>query len=154
MQRDCKNHQPKLAQVIKLINQYYFSIILTTSTSSMILDPIFISCKACLDDWKILFLGRQFGIILKICDRKWFIQIVTNNKKLCIYSIPVRNKRYVISDQYDILDELLPFIIPWTFRYNTQEDYNRSNNILDYSMLGYTTKKPLFTVTLPLNSQK
>ena len=58
---------------------------------------------------------------------------------LCIYSIIVRNDNYVSSAQSDILNDLLPFIIPWKFWSDIMEDDNWSNNMLDYFTLGDTT---------------
>ena len=50
---------------------------------------------------------------------------------LCLYYIPIRNHNYIINNQVDILDELLPFGIPWTFRSDLMEYGNRSNTMLD-----------------------
>ena len=55
---------------------------------------------------------------------------------LHIYSIPIVNDNYVINDQADILDDLIPFSIPWKSRSDIMEDDNRSNNMLDYFTLG------------------
>ena len=41
---------------------------------------------------------------------------------LRIYSIPIRNDNSAIHAQADILNDLLPFIIPWTFRSDIMED--------------------------------
>ena len=59
---------------------------------------------------------------------------------LHIYSIPIRNGKYVINDQADILDDLLPFRIPQKNRSYLMEYDNRSNNMLDYFTLGDNTK--------------
>ena len=59
---------------------------------------------------------------------------------LRIYSIPIRNDNSAIHAQSDILNDLLPFIIPWTFWSDTMEDYNQSNNMLDYFTLGGTNQ--------------
>ena len=71
--------------------------------------------EACSSDIANTIFGRRFGIPLKISDKKWFIRIVTNDEMLRIYYIPIRNDSSVINSQADILDDLLPFIIPWKF---------------------------------------
>ena len=72
----------------------------------------------------------------KISDRKWYIGRVTNNEILRIYSIPFSSYNYVISAQTEIFDNLLPFIISWTFLYDVMEDDNRINKILYYFTIG------------------
>ena len=94
----------------------------------MILDPYH---EACSDGIANIIFGRQFGIPYKISDKKCFIRRVTNDEMLCIYSIPIRNYNYIIYSQADILDNLPPFSIPWTFWSDIMEDDNRSNNMLD-----------------------
>ena len=135
-----ESHQPKLAQVIALINTSDTSINTTPSISSLILDPMFPPHEACSDDSANTIFGRQFGITYKISDKKWFIRRVTNDEMLHVYSIPIGNDNYVIDDQYDILDDLITFRIPWTFWSNIIEDGNRSNNMLDYFTLGDITQ--------------
>ena len=70
-----------------------------------------------------------------------------------IYSIPISNDIYVINDQDNILDDLLPLSIPWTVWSDIMEDYNRSNNILDYFTLGGSnqciTSQCYFTTNSP-----
>ena len=66
MQTENQNHQPKLARVIALINPYSLFINTTTSTPSMIIDPMFPYRKACLSDIAITIFGRQSGITCKI----------------------------------------------------------------------------------------
>ena len=113
MQSEIENDQPEIAQFVALINQSSYFINPTTSISSIILDIIFPYREACSADSANTIFGRLFSTPFKISDRKWFIQRVTNNKMLCIHSITVSNDNYVISDQSDILDNLLPFSIPW-----------------------------------------
>ena len=57
-----------------------------------------------------------------------------------MYSIPIGNDNSIINAQADMLDYLLPFIIPWTFRSDIMEDDNWSNNILDCFTLGDITQ--------------
>ena len=59
---------------------------------------------------------------------------------LRIYSIPIINDNSIINAKADILDDLLHFRIPWKFRSYIMEDYNQSNNMLDYFTLGNTTQ--------------
>ena len=47
MQIDNYSNQPKLAQVMALINPSALSINTTTYTPSMLIDPMFIALKAC-----------------------------------------------------------------------------------------------------------
>ena len=68
------------------------------------------------------------------------IRIVTNDEILRIYSIPISNDNSIICAQYDILEDLLPFIIIWTFWSDIMEYDNRSNNMLDYFTLGNNTQ--------------
>ena len=139
MQMENKHQQRKPARVIKPINPSSLFINTTRYTSSMILYPMFPDRKACPAGHANTIFGRQFGIPCKISDKKWCIWIVTNNEMLCIYSIIVRNDNYVSSAQSDILNDLLPFIIPWKFWSDIMEDDNWSNNMLDYFTLGDTT---------------
>ena len=140
MQINNKNYQQKLARVIVLINKSTSSINPTTSTSSFILDPIFPAHEACSADSAKTIFGRRFGIPCEISDKKLFIQIGTYEKMLRIYSISIGNDNYVINDQSDMLDDLLPSSMPWTFRYDTMEDENWSNNMFDYFTLDYSTQ--------------
>ena len=96
--------------------------------------------KACPADSENTIFGRRFVITCKISDRKWFIQRVTNYEMLSIYSIPFINDNDIISAQYGIPDDFLPFIIPWTFWSDIMEDDNRSKNMLYYFTLGNTTQ--------------
>ena len=59
---------------------------------------------------------------------------------LRIYSIKVSNDNDVISAQSEILDDLLPFIITWTFWSDINENYNRSDKMLDNVTLCDTAK--------------
>ena len=59
---------------------------------------------------------------------------------LRIYYIMVRNEKSIISAQSDILDDFLPFRIPWGFWSDIMEDDKQSNTMLDYFMLGDTTQ--------------
>ena len=105
------SHQPKIAQVIALINTSASSINPTISTSSLIIDPIFLDREACSADSANTIFGRRFGIPFKTSDKKWFIRILTNNEMFRIYSIPIENDYSLINAQADILDDLLPFRI-------------------------------------------
>ena len=62
MQREGENHRPKLAQVIAPINQSHSSISSTTSTPSIIFDPVLKAREACSADSAKNISGRQFGI--------------------------------------------------------------------------------------------
>ena len=62
-------HQPKLARVIAIINMSDSSINRSTSTSSIILDPIFPALKSCSDYSTNTIFGRQFGIHFRIGDK-------------------------------------------------------------------------------------
>ena len=58
---------------------------------------MFPSCEACSDySANTIFRGR-FGIPCKISDKEWFIQRVTNDEMLHIYSILVSNDNSIIS---------------------------------------------------------
>ena len=70
MQSEIDNHQPKLAQVVSLINQSSSYIIPTTSISSIILDPMFPAREVCSADSTNTIFGRMFGIPFKISDIK------------------------------------------------------------------------------------
>ena len=58
-----------------------------------------------------LFL-EDYLILLAKSLINFFIQRVTNNEMLRIYSIPISNDNDVINAQAEILDDLLPFSIP------------------------------------------
>ena len=73
---------------------------------------------------------------------------------LHIYYIPVSNVSSVISDQANIFNNFLRFIILGTFWSDIREDDNRSNHMLDYFMLGDTTNAALLNVILLLSTQK
>ena len=72
---------------------------------------------------------------------------------LHIYNIKISNGNFIINAQDDILYDLLPFRIPWTFRFDIMEDDNQSNNMLDYFMSGdcnqFDTAKCYFTSKPP-----
>ena len=57
-----------------------------------------------------------------------------------IYSIPISGDNSEIYDQSDILNNLITFIIPWTFRSDIMEDNNSSNSMLDYFTYGDTNQ--------------
>ena len=97
IQMKCEGNQKNLAQVVALIDHYSSSISPTTSTSIMIIDPMFPDHEACSSDSTNTIFGRLFGIPCKTSDRKWFIQRVSNNEILCIYSIPVSSDHNFIS---------------------------------------------------------
>ena len=59
---------------------------------------------------------------------------------LRVYYIPISNDNYVIYDQADILDNLLPFRIQWIFWSDIMEYDNQSNNMLDNFTLGDTNQ--------------
>ena len=59
---------------------------------------------------------------------------------LRLYYLPIVNDKSFINDQSEILYELLPFSIPWTFWCDIMEDENRSNKKLDYFTLGESTQ--------------
>ena len=82
----------------------------------MIIDHMFPDHEAFSADSANTIFGRLFGIPWNISNRKLFIRRVTKYEILSIYSIPVSNDNYVISSQYEILYDLLPFIISCTFR--------------------------------------
>ena len=63
-----KIHQPKLARVVVLINPSGSSINPTTSTFSLILDPIFPDHEAYSDGIVNTIFGRRFGIPCQISD--------------------------------------------------------------------------------------
>ena len=110
-----KSNQPKLAQVIALTNPSASSINTTTSTFSIILDMMCPTREACSADSENTIFGRQFGIPCIISDKKWFIRRVINDEMLRIQSIMIGNDNSIINSQADILDDLIPFSIPWTF---------------------------------------
>ena len=62
------SHQKKIAQVVAPINMPAYSTNPTTSTSSMALDPMFISRKAFPADSANTIFGRRFGITYKTSD--------------------------------------------------------------------------------------
>ena len=72
---------------------------------------------------------------------------------LRIEYIPISNDNYVINAQSDILNDLLPFSIPWKSWSYIMEDDNRSNYMLDYFTLGdnnqYYTARCYFTSKSP-----
>ena len=68
MPKKNESNQPKLVQVIVLINTYTYYTNTTISKSSLILDPMFLACKACSDDSVYTFFGRLFDITCKISD--------------------------------------------------------------------------------------
>ena len=140
MKNENKSHRKKLSRVVTIINPSASSINPTTYTSSTILAPIFPARESCSTDSANSIFGRLFLLPCKISDKKCFIQIFTNDEMLSVYYIPISNDSSVIYYQSDILNDLLPFSIPWTFWFNIMEDNNRSNNMLDYFMLGYTTQ--------------
>ena len=86
-----------------------------------------------------LFWKKIWYFFEKSMIKRWFIQRVTNNYMLCIYLIPVSNYNSIISAQSDIINDLLPSIIPRTFWSDIMKYDNRSNNMLDYLNLGDTT---------------
>ena len=69
MKMEDKSHQPKVAWVIALINPSEISINPTTSTSSKIIDPMFLACDTCSADSKYTIFWRQFDITYKISDK-------------------------------------------------------------------------------------
>ena len=73
----------------------------------MILDPMFQLTKHDQMIVQTLFLEDDLVLFAKSV-----IQRVTNNEMSRIYYIPIKNDNYVINAQSDILDNLLPFIIP------------------------------------------
>ena len=73
---------------------------------------------------------------------------------LCIYSIPIINDSSIINYQPEILDDLLPFIIPWKFFSDIIEDDNWGNKMLYYFTLGDTSKCETAQYVLPQIPQK
>ena len=61
-----------------------------------------------------------------------FIRRVTQDEMLRVYDILVSSDNFVIIHQAGILDDLLPFNIPWKFWSDIMSDDNQSNNMLDY----------------------
>ena len=101
-----------------------------------------------------IFSEDDFGVPCKISDKKWFIRRFTNDEMFHIYYIPIGNDNSINNAQYGMLDDLLPFSIPWKFRYDIMEDENCSNNMLDYFKLGNSnqceTSKQYFTSKSPV----
>ena len=52
----------------------------------------------------------------------------------------IGNDNSIINSQADILDDLIPFSIPWKFLHDIMEDDNRSNNMLDYFIFGHSNQ--------------
>ena len=75
---------------------------------------------------------------------------------LRIYYIPISNDNYIIIAQAEILDNSLPFSIPWKFLSYIMEYENRSDKILYYFTLGdttqYNTAQCYFTSKFPKNN--
>ena len=65
IQNENESHQPKLSQVIALINPSTLSINLTTSTYSMTLDPMFPARKTCSADSANTILGDDYLFLAK-----------------------------------------------------------------------------------------
>ena len=65
MKMENESRNPKIARVVSLINPSSLSINNTTSTSSMILDPMFPACEACSDDSANNFLDDDLVFLTK-----------------------------------------------------------------------------------------
>ena len=50
---------------------------------------------------------------------------------LRIYSIPISNDNSLMNNKAEILDNLIPLRITWTFWFDRMEYDNQSNNMLD-----------------------
>ena len=86
MQIDNDSNQPKLAQVMALINPSALSINTITSTYSLDIDPMFPARKSYSDDSVNTIIGRQFGIPCKIIEKKCLCEEL-KAMKWCVYTL-------------------------------------------------------------------
>ena len=86
MQIGKDSHQPKLVQVVALINPSTSSINSTTYTSIMILDPMFPSREACSDDSVNTILGEDLVLLAKSVIKNGLYEELPA-VKCCVYTI-------------------------------------------------------------------
>ena len=85
MQIERKNNQPKISHVTALINQSSLSINTTTSTPSMVLDPMLPAQESCSDDISNTIIGRRFLIPYRISDKNGLYKELIM-MKCCVYT--------------------------------------------------------------------
>ena len=82
-----KSHEPKLSQVIGLINPSVSSINTSTSTYNFIIDPMFPARETCSADIANAIFGRQFCISCEISAKNGlYEELSTINVAYILYT--------------------------------------------------------------------
>ena len=96
---------------------------------------MFTSKEPCSNHQRKNILGPRFVVPAQITANSWHVGCVTNLELLYMCSITLPHIHLNITIQYhamdNILDDLLPFSLPWTMTLQVQNKSAQTNNILD-----------------------
>ena len=102
---------------------------LNACREQMILDPIFPAMERTAVNNSCDFFGQHFRVPFQTENNAWYVRTVTTEELLYVYSITF-DRRVAFPTNIDtVIDDLLPFSIPWTFRDKVMSNYN--SNILE-----------------------
>ena len=132
-------HDPTISRAVAMMNSGSTSENDKLSYADMILDPAFPGQEPVAIDRKNTMLGRRFGIPIpknadfQIGTQEWSIRPMSNLEILLMYSIPI-NKLSMCTEHAaltHVLDNGLPFSLPWKLRETTITNLLSELGILD-----------------------
>ena len=128
------DHDPTMPRSLAILRSSTDPHCTTISAADLVLDPAFPATEPVAAILCNSILGRRFGIPSPgINNRDWRIRSLTNSELLQTYSIPASAVPHSThhTDYSTLLDDLLPFSVPWKLRLDSTNSIVTSTGILD-----------------------